>query len=98
MVEQPAFDPQITPETRQAAVGTDNPVAGYEQHNGVIAVAEAHGPGRFGVVKAGGLLAVGHRLAVGNSTQNLPRPTLKRCAIQRKRHGERLPFSPEILP
>src|SRR5690242_5786154 len=80
MLEQPtlAFEPAAI--AGEAAVGADDPVAGYDDRDRIAAVRKPDGAARLRHPEPGSECAVGHRLSSRNGAQRRPYGLLERGA------------------
>ena len=66
MYQQPCFLVHAAAIPGQRAVCADDPVAGYDDADGVVVICAADGPHSFGIPDAPGLFAVGDGFSVGD--------------------------------
>jgi hypothetical protein len=90
------LDRQATSIACQPSVAPDNPVAGNNDGNGILAIGQTHRTDRLRLPDAISQLAVGDGLSVGDGEQILPNAELKRRALERERQTELFQFSPEV--
>jgi len=77
MGQQPALAPQPTAETNQAAIGSNYPVAGNNDQQGILVVSLTNSSGGFRPAASRRYLAVSPGLAIGNLFKLSPDLLLK---------------------
>jgi hypothetical protein len=97
VVEEPFFAVQAATEAGEAAVFADDPVAGNDDGDAVLAVGASYGPDSFFVAEENGLLLVRAGFAIGYLHQALPYTFLKWCAQQVQWKIEVFPRALEVL-
>src|SRR5688572_23808525 len=97
VVEQPGLALDAAAEAGEVTVGADHPVARDDDRQRVAPVGGAHGAGEVAVAEATGLLAIAHRLPIGDRAQRLPGGELERRPLRGEGNVELETITGEVL-
>src|SRR5258707_3151105 len=97
MGQQPFFAVDAAAKARQGTVGTDHPMTGDDDGNGIAAIRETHGARSIGIVQTFGERTVPARFAARTFVQLAPDPLLKLGAVHAQWQIELAAFTGEIF-
>src|ERR1700736_3324165 len=97
VVEEPLLGGQPTAESGQRSVGSDNPMTGEDDADGIRAVGSAEGARGLGDAERGRLLTIAGRGAERDTSQRPPGCELEARTLQVEREIERRARSGEVL-
>src|SRR5580698_9917322 len=95
--QQPRLDGEATAEAGKGAVGSDHPVAGHNDGNGISPVRRAYGAHRLAAADLIGYLSVTAGFTKGYGAQGLPDLVLELRAAGVELYGERTAFAGKVF-